>query len=1502
MTGGDPGGDGRRLCTVGEIDEAIRHISRDIGLTVEDVILILLRADPRPVQGLPALVRQVFLAITTVLAGCRVEPVTFRGTASGPRSGHVEGDAEQLLFSRNVKIAGGGAGPGAAIAITPRGLNRIEKKYEALPAGTRAELSRKRAEWASSAPVAIRGDVCVRGGRAVEEGRPGGEKSAFKWDVFISYAHKDGKEVAAKLEEGLVRRGLRVWRDVARLSAGDKVSATIMGALERSAHAVTVISPAYDKSRYAMIELGKMLGGRLKDRIIPILYKTSHSEVAPRLPMLADTFMGSWDKGDPESIMDEIARVVKDARERGQEPVADPHGDATDRDLMGMAGRGAAESILSRIGENTVIDRSEEIGEIKELLKDKGRVAIVGDKGSGKSALSRLLYEDLAASEAVLLVRCDDFLDIESAEELDRAVVHGRSLVDIVSRAASGGTAAGHMTIIFDSLDAAGRNEKTMRAFKRLFGMVRGAGARMVVTVRSYDYGHSPLLSKTDWGSRYDLEPLPEAEIDRILAEIGSPPVPPRLKELLAVPLNLHLLSLVLERSPGADLASIRHEIDLYDIHWHHYVELDPLNMRVKDILYDTAEAMLKARRTTIPYGPDDQEAAEAAQSSNILERTGGGSMIRYFHHAYLDYAMSRALLERHQPLADYLRADEHNVFLLPTLSLTFAMAHERDAGGFYALVEDIARADIRHYWKNAAFAALAAVPHDERCGACLRLEGLFTNNFIYQRHFLIALAKQPPASWFLMWSDALAGWAANPGSPNGAFIIDCLKAAAADPKHHDRVFAIARALAENNKEGGARKKAVILLAGIDAAGKSELLEAMSKDGDPPVRSGVASNLPRLLEADPDAFPAVFSNLYSYEETSDEKTETGAYGTTRLTSTMAQDNYMIQFDIDEMLPALIKANPAAMLRAAILVAERISDRAAARLDGDPVGALLDVGGWAPPLEELPLLRLVGLHVGGCSDADFAGLVPLLAGTPLLPFRRMLIDGMAARRHAYVTDLAELLSDTSTYEAYELRRSIRGAIKSVAALLDGAQAGQVYRAISASNAPRDGTRGEAVRSKRARAAFLSELPRSILSAEDRSIVDEHPRPASEDGPIVLDPFKEMPSKEPEQDPISAVRGLLGCELDRTKKITLLDSMVKVLGDAECDLDEALLSEMEAFLLCSKGDPDPGQNAPANPGNHMVLPQSVRGLVAECMIRVLPRRKSDALLDAIRELSEDPINLVRSDVTRSLNLLLPDHYDTARAIALAHSRDPDPRVQFFLPAILPSIAKKEPASASAMIGNALATCSPGSRGVTRLLLALAIGLKEAGAAELLGRIAGEGAFAEEVRLDIPFALKESYLGTGHQDAALEVLYGLLADPSRKVRHKAAFFTLNGFESDPDTDNRAYIAKIAPHLDRMVALIKDAFDMGIAEPLAGFLEKFWKDVPDTAIACLEAISGHGIAVTSEASMADRSLKILEGLLLHHALYDDEWNRCIDVLDAFAAVGWPAALELLAEMGRRD
>ena len=119
-------------------------------LAVEDVILLLLHADPRPMRGRVGLAAQVFLAVTEVLGGLGVEPGIFSWPRRGPRrDDRVRRALEELAFTGNVAVSGGGGrGRGGEISITARGLKRAEKQRARLPAPVMDALARKRAEWA----------------------------------------------------------------------------------------------------------------------------------------------------------------------------------------------------------------------------------------------------------------------------------------------------------------------------------------------------------------------------------------------------------------------------------------------------------------------------------------------------------------------------------------------------------------------------------------------------------------------------------------------------------------------------------------------------------------------------------------------------------------------------------------------------------------------------------------------------------------------------------------------------------------------------------------------------------------------------------------------------------------------------------------------------------------------------------------------------------------------------------------------------------------------------------------------------------------------------------------------------------------------------------------------------------------------------------------------------------------------------------------------------------
>jgi TIR domain len=94
----------------------------------------------------------------------------------------------------------------------------------------------------------------------------------YSWDVFISYSLLD-KEWAAKLENDLTSRGLKVFRDVTRITAGDIWEKTLQTALVQSRHLVVLWSDNARNSDWIQSELKHFeidRGEDQKRRLIPI--------------------------------------------------------------------------------------------------------------------------------------------------------------------------------------------------------------------------------------------------------------------------------------------------------------------------------------------------------------------------------------------------------------------------------------------------------------------------------------------------------------------------------------------------------------------------------------------------------------------------------------------------------------------------------------------------------------------------------------------------------------------------------------------------------------------------------------------------------------------------------------------------------------------------------------------------------------------------------------------------------------------------------------------------------------------------------------------------------------------------------------------------------------------------------------------------------------------------------------------------------------------------------
>ncbi|HEX6647972.1 MAG TPA: TIR domain-containing protein [Pyrinomonadaceae bacterium] len=140
----------------------------------------------------------------------------------------------------------------------------------------------------------------------------------FRYDIFISYARRDGKEYALKLRDQLKHLDFSCFLDLDELPAGNSLNKTLKRAIRKSATLVVVGTECAIKSRYVELELGEF--SKTGRAIIPIdmegtLAETSWSILKERDLVWIDEAKSALSKGIPSpAVADSIDKVFKYTR------------------------------------------------------------------------------------------------------------------------------------------------------------------------------------------------------------------------------------------------------------------------------------------------------------------------------------------------------------------------------------------------------------------------------------------------------------------------------------------------------------------------------------------------------------------------------------------------------------------------------------------------------------------------------------------------------------------------------------------------------------------------------------------------------------------------------------------------------------------------------------------------------------------------------------------------------------------------------------------------------------------------------------------------------------------------------------------------------------------------------------------------------------------------------------------------------------------------------------
>jgi len=151
-------------------------------------------------------------------------------------------------------------------------------------------------------------------------------KVLFRYDVFISYARRDGKEYALKLRDQLRALDFSCFLDYDELPAGNSLNKTLKRAIRKSATLVVVGTERAIKSRYVELEIAEF--AKTTRAIIPIdiagtLADPPWSVIKERDIVWIDEVAESLAKGVPSpNVADSIDKLFKytrrNTRVRGQ--------------------------------------------------------------------------------------------------------------------------------------------------------------------------------------------------------------------------------------------------------------------------------------------------------------------------------------------------------------------------------------------------------------------------------------------------------------------------------------------------------------------------------------------------------------------------------------------------------------------------------------------------------------------------------------------------------------------------------------------------------------------------------------------------------------------------------------------------------------------------------------------------------------------------------------------------------------------------------------------------------------------------------------------------------------------------------------------------------------------------------------------------------------------------------------------------------------------------------
>ncbi len=337
--------------------------------------------------------------------------------------------------------------------------------------------------------------------------------------------------------------------------------------------------------------------------------------------------------------------------------------------------------------DGTSIERPE-LSQLLEITDDEfdHTKAVLGDPGSGKTALLAALSHELRARDIPFLAVKADILDVSTATEQDLQFDLG--LPDLPSRMLERLSYRGPVFLIIDQLDAlAGYVDLRTGRLSVLLNLVRALGMRrnvhIVLSARRFEYEHDTRL-KSVRAESIHLELPPWSVVLQILEANGVQAAgwPGDAQQVMRSPQSLATFLRLANPTQAEPFSKYQQMLERL---WSERILGRPNGHRLSKLAGAIAEDM--ADRETLWLAgsryDNDVESLKTLLAEQILTTPPGApGSIGFSHQTVFEFALARAFAQQEGRLSGYVRERTTSLFIRPKLwaALTYLRAVEPTA------------------------------------------------------------------------------------------------------------------------------------------------------------------------------------------------------------------------------------------------------------------------------------------------------------------------------------------------------------------------------------------------------------------------------------------------------------------------------------------------------------------------------------------------------------------------------------------------------------------------------------------------------------------------------------------------------------------------------------------------------------------------------------------------------------------------------------------------------